>query len=198
MIEIKKNKIHEILLRLRECYGKKQWKYYSDPLDILIKTLLSQNTSDTNSFRAFDNLKEKFPNWEDCYNAPIQEIEKAIKIGGLARVKSQRIKDILERVKQETNGKFNLKFLEELDVEDAKKWLLSLKGVGEKTAACTLIFGFNKPIFPVDTHILRISKRIGLIGDISLEKAHNELKKIIPPEYYYELHLNLIAHGRQI
>ncbi|MHA1270168.1 MAG: endonuclease III domain-containing protein [Candidatus Helarchaeota archaeon] len=188
----------EILSILREKYGEKKWKSEISPLDILIKTILSQNTSDINSFRAFDSLKVKFPDWEKCYNAPVEEIEDTIKIGGLANVKSKNIKNVLEIINSKSNGEFNLDFLKEMDVDSANKWLKSLKGVGEKTAACTLIFGFNMPIFPVDTHILRVSKRLGLIADISLKKAHEIMKKIIPEDQYYESHLNLIAHGRKV
>ncbi|MHA1694114.1 MAG: endonuclease III domain-containing protein [Candidatus Helarchaeota archaeon] len=193
----KQSDINEIILILQDLYGKKNWKPDISPLDILIKTILSQNTSDLNSFRAFDNLKLKFPEWDAVLNSSLENIEDAIRIGGLAKIKSKRIKEILKIIKEKT-GDLNINFLKNWEVDEAKKWLLSLKGVGEKTAACTLIFGFNMPIFPVDTHILRVSKRLGLINDITLEKAHQELKKIFPPHYYYEVHLNLIEHGRQI
>jgi endonuclease-3 len=158
---------------------------------------LSQNTSDINSFRAFDNLKLKCPNWEKCLQTPIEEIEEAIRMGGLSKTKSKRIKNILEKIKEE-KGNLDISFLNEMTVDKARKWLISLKGVGEKTAAVTLLFAFNKPIFPVDTHVLRVTKRLGLIGDISLNKAHHVLKKLISPEDYYESHLNLIEHGRTI
>ena len=196
---MKKNieKIQNLINELRSIYGKKEWKQKNQPLDTLIKTILSQNTSDINSFRAFDSLKLKCPNWEICLQTPIEEIEEAIRMGGLAKTKSKRIKNILEKIKED-KGNLKINFLNNLPVDKARKWLISLKGVGEKTAAVTLLFAFNKPIFPVDTHVLRVTKRMGLIGDISLNKAHHELKKIISKEYYYESHLNLIEHGRKI
>jgi len=198
-MENKRKRIIKILKILRNFYSIKTWEKKYSPLDILIKTILSQNTSDRNSDRAFENLKEKFPDWDSVLKASDNEIEEAIKIGGLAKVKSKRIKEILNIIKLKNNGKLNLNFLSDYSVEEALNWLLSLKGVGEKTAACTLIFGFNKPVFPVDTHILRITKRLGLIDyNVSLSKAHNLLKDLIPEELYYESHLNLIEHGRKI
>jgi endonuclease-3 len=196
-MEKNSEKIQNLINELRSMYGKKEWKRKNPPLDTLIKTILSQNTSDINSFRAFDNLKLKCPNWEKCLQTPIEEIEEAIRMGGLSKTKSKRIKNILEKIKEE-KGNLDISFLNEMTVDKARKWLISLKGVGEKTAAVTLLFAFNKPIFPVDTHVLRVTKRLGLIGDISLNKAHHVLKKLISPEDYYESHLNLIEHGRTI
>lgn len=190
-------KIQNIIDKLRSIYGKKEWKQKNPPLDTLIKTILSQNTSDINSFRAFDSLKLTCPDWEKCLQTPIEEIEEAIRMGGLAKTKSKRIKNILEKIKEE-KGNLAINFLKDMPVDKARKWLISLKGVGEKTAAVTLLFAFNKPIFPVDTHVLRVTKRLGLIGDISLNKAHHELKRLMSNEDYYESHLNLIAHGRTI
>lgn len=169
-----------------------------NPLDVLIRTILSQNTSDKNSHRAFANLKRKFPNWEDLIGAPEEEIEREIRCGGLSRIKAARIKEALKRIKDKTDS-LSLEFLEKLSVEEARNFLLSLPGVGDKTASCVLLFSFGKPVFPVDTHIHRIINRLGIFGNrLNPKKIEELVEAHLPPNRFLSLHLNLIRLGREI
>jgi endonuclease-3 len=166
-------------------------------VDVLIQTILSQNTSDTNSHRAFKNLRDRFPQWDDVVAARPAEIENAIRTGGLAKIKAHRIKNILSRIKSEWKT-VSLDFLCAMSPEQARAVLAGFKGVGPKTAHCVLLFGCAMDVFPVDTHILRISKRIGLIHEsASLERAHELWSEFLPPGLAYPLHINLIEHGRR-
>ncbi|NPV69296.1 MAG: endonuclease III [Firmicutes bacterium] len=168
-----------------------------DPLDVLILTLLSQATNDRNSGRAFRRLKQRFPTWDRVLEASEAEIEEAIRVGGLARQKAARIKGILRAVLERT-GSFSLEFLRDWDTDAVWEYLTSLEGVGPKTAACVALFSLGRPAFPVDTHILRVSKRLGLVDEkASAEKAQEHLQKTIPPEMSMDLHLGLIEHGRR-
>jgi len=186
--------IHELLI---EEYGQREW-HPRDPLSVLISAILSQNTSDVNRDQAWRRLKERFPTWESLLAADTVEIAEAIRPGGLANMKAPRILEILRAVKRE-RGELTLDFLAEMEVDEAKRWLTSLNGVGPKTAAIVLLFSLGKPAFPVDTHVHRVSRRLGLIGPkTSREKAHEILEALLPPEIYYTFHLNLIAHGRQV
>ncbi|HHV62596.1 MAG TPA: endonuclease III [Firmicutes bacterium] len=188
-------RIRRINELLKEMYGPKV-REDEDPLDALIMTILSQNTSDINSHRAFANLKERFPSWDDVRRASVSEIKDAIRVGGLAGVKAGRIKRALEQIQSE-RGYTDLGFLRDLDVGDALKYLRTFEGVGPKTAACVLLFGCGRPVFPVDTHIHRIARRLGLIGkDIGPDEAHEVLGALVPHDIVYELHVNMIAHGR--
>lgn len=187
--------VHQLLI---EQYGQREWRPGRDPLSELIFTILSQNTSDVNRDRAWVRLKERFPTWESVLAADAEKLADAIRPGGLANVKAPRIQETL-RVIQMERGEFTLDFLAEMEVDEARKWLTSLKGVGPKTAATVLLFSLGKPAFPVDTHVHRVSQRLGLIGPkTSREKAHDVLEELIPPEIYYPFHLNLIAHGREV
>ncbi|MEA3406513.1 MAG: endonuclease III [Chloroflexota bacterium] len=187
--------IHEKLL---DYYGEPQRKQQRDPLDELVVTILSQNTSDTNSGRAYESLRERFPHWEKVLDADTSEVADAIRVGGLANVKAKRIQRILEEL-QEERGALSLGFLDEMEVEEARDYLLSLHGVGPKTAACVLLFSLHEPAFPVDTHVHRVTERLGLIPeDTSTEKAHTLLEATVPQDIYYALHLNLIRHGRTL
>ena len=187
--------VHQLLI---EEYGEREWRPRLDPLSELIFTILSQNTSDVNRDRAWRSLKERFPTWESVLAADTAELAEAIRPGGLANVKAPRIQETLRVIKEE-QGEFALGFLVEMGVDDAKQWLTSLKGVGPKTAAIVLLFSLGKPAFPVDTHVHRVSRRLGLIGPkTSREKAHEVLEELLPPEIYYTFHLNLIAHGREV
>jgi endonuclease III len=169
-----------------------------DPLDSLIETVLSQSTSDTNSRRAFASLKQRFPTWEQAHRARPQTIAMAIRSGGLANIKSVRIKTILHEIKKR-RGALDLSFLCQSPVDEARKFLISLDGVGPKTAACVLLFACRRPVFPADTHIMRVARRIGLIPRrCSDERAHEILERLIPPKEYYSTHINLIRLGRQI
>jgi endonuclease-3 len=191
-------KIRHIIEELRATYGAPRLGPRLDPLDVLIETILSQSTTDINSGRAFENLKRRFPSWEQARRARVASIEAAIRSGGLARQKSRRIKAILNEI-YERRGSLDLSFLCSAPIEDAVQFLSSLKGVGPKTLACTLLFACQRPLFPVDTHIFRIGQRLGLLPKkCSLEEAHRQMAELFPAERYYEIHINLIRHGRKI
>jgi endonuclease-3 len=183
---------------LAQEYGRLKWRSHRDPIAELILTILSQNTSDHNSRRAFDSLIKRFGSWEAVAKGSVEEIAEAIKLGGLARVKAPRIKGILEQIKAE-RGSFDLAFLNRMPVAEAKKWLRSLPGVGPKTAACVLLFSLGKPVLPVDTHIYRVAKRLGLIDStVSTEKAHELLGEMVPAKSVYQFHIHMIEHGRRV
>jgi endonuclease-3 len=168
------------------------------PIDELVLTILSQNTTDVNSNRAFENLKKRYPTWEDVLNAPQESIADAIKSSGIFNIKAQRIKATLEEINQRV-GKLDLSLIEDMELEEAKRWLTSLHGVGPKTAAIVLLFSFGRPALPVDTHVWRVTKRLGLIDEsISREKAHILLEDIVPQNCVYSLNSNLVRHGRAI
>jgi endonuclease-3 len=193
-----RGKISGTLHLLSGEYGNPEWHSDGDALSVLVQTILSQNTSDTNSSRAFQSLISTFPRWEDVANADVRQMAAAIRPGGLANIKALRIKQILEVIKQKY-GNFNLDFLEDMSLNEARQWLKNLPGVGEKTAACVLLFSLGRPALPVDTHVHRVARRLGLIGArISAEKAHIELLQLVPPEYVYQFHVLLIEHGRLI
>jgi endonuclease-3 len=195
----KRAKFIERIYRLLQLeYGHPNCKGGEDPLSELIATILSQNTSDRNSHRAFRNLKGRFPSWEEVRKASLEEIAEAIKVGGLSQQKAKRIKSLLEKIHQQV-GKLDLSFLKEMDGNAVKGYLLRFKGVGQKTAACVLLFSLGKPSMPVDTHILRVSKRIGLVPQMSSAvQAQVILEGITPPQLIHPLHLNLIEHGRRV
>ncbi len=169
-----------------------------NPVDVLVATILSQATSDVQSERAFQGLKRAFPTWEEVIEADPRDIEAAISNAGLGREKAKNIRDVLKRVRDDM-GEIDLRKLGRLDPGEATEYLLSLPGVGPKTAACTLLFGFDVPVFPVDTHILRIVKRLGIIPPaMSAEKAQATLNEMIPPDRMLGLHVGLIEHGRKV
>jgi endonuclease-3 len=183
---------------LEKEYGKKVLKPSYDPLSELIATILSQNTSDNNSHRAYRNLKHNFKNWEEVRFAPLRKIVQSIKVGGLEKIKAERIKDILNQIYKE-KGIVSLASLKKWDTDKVKSYLSHFTGVGDKTIACVLLFALGRPVLPVDTHILRVSKRLGLIPwKADSKKAHILLQNKIPPALVYPFHLNLIEHGRKI
>jgi endonuclease III len=187
--------ISELLL---DTYGYPTWRSSLPPVDELVSTILSQNTSDTNRDMAFDVLKRRYPSWEAVRDAPVEDVIDAIRSAGLANQKGPRIQAAL-RYLSETQGAISLDFLSNMKIEEAKAWLTAINGIGPKTAAIILLFAFNRPAFPVDTHIHRVTGRLGLIDpDTSAEQAHIELEAIIPPEEYFPAHLNLIRHGREV
>jgi endonuclease-3 len=193
----KKKTVRKIELLLRKEYGVPPKREPTDPLDVLVQTILSQNTSDTNSHRAFERLRQRFDDWNAARLAPVRQIENAIRVGGLARTKAQRIKKILSQI-HESYGKLSLHSLCRMKPEQASTTLGRFKGVGPKTVNCVLLFGCGMNVFPVDTHILRVSKRLGLIPDhTSLEHAHRLWTELLPTGLAYPLHLNLIEHGRR-
>jgi len=187
-----------IIQNLRAVYGVPRRERNLDPLDCLIETILSQSTSNQNSNRAYANLKARFPTWEQARRARPSSIEAAIRAGGLARQKSIRIKNLLNEI-YKRRGSLDLSFLRTIRLDDAVDFLTSFKGVGPKTAACTLLFACHRPIFPIDVHIFRIARRLGLLPEkCSDEQAHQIMAGTIPASRYYQAHINLIKHGRQI
>jgi len=186
--------IHNLLLSE---YGDHAWRP-RDPVATLVSTILSQNTNDVNRDRAFDQLEEHFPTWEAVRDAPVRELIEAIRPAGLAPTKAPHIQEALRRITIE-QGELSLDFLAGLPLEEARAWLRALPGVGPKTAAIVLLFAFGRPAFPVDTHIHRVARRLGLIpGRATRERAHELLEALIPPAIYYPFHINLIAHGRAV
>ncbi len=184
--------------RLLQSYGFPERRRPLPPLDELVSTILSQNTNDDNRDRAFATLRARFPTWEAVRDAPREDVIQAIRSAGLANQKGPRIQMILREISQE-RGELNLDFLRDWPAEKARDWLAHFKGVGPKTAAIVLLFSLNKPAFPVDTHIYRVSGRIGLRpAKMSVEKAHDLLASLLPEDAYYPAHLNLIRLGRQV
>jgi len=185
--------------RLAEVYGLPEWRPNGDPLGELVATILSQHTSDVNSERAYRQLRERFPTWEEARDAPVEEVAEAIRSGGLAEVKAERIQTILHLLTERIgDGPLTDEFLADQSMEEADAYLRSLPGVGPKTAACVLLFALGKPAFPVDTHVWRVTRRLGLIGGkVSADAAHVTLERMIPPAWRYAMHINLIRHGRR-
>ncbi len=191
-------RIKSLSLKLERTYGKKRWKIHADPLSELIATILSQNTSDHNSHKAFSNLRSKFKTWDKVRKARVRKIADTIRSGGLADVKAKRIKDILNQIYEE-NRNLDLSFLKRWRTEKIKAYLRKFKGVGEKTIACVLLFSLKRPAMPVDTHVLRVSKRLGLVQrKTDTQKAKTILEELVPENLVYQFHLNLIEHGRNI
>ncbi len=187
-----------IVQNLENTFGEPQLKAASDPLAMLIKIILSQATSDANSKRTFENLKEKFNNWNQAAVADEKDLAEAIRLGGLANQKAAVIKNLLAEIKTR-NGTLSLKFLAEMPDEEARNYLLQFRGIGPKTVACTLLFALHKEVFPLDTHIFRIFKRMGILpAKISDERAHKFLDKLVPAGKFYSLHVNLIRLGRTV
>ncbi len=191
------SRIRTLNALLREAYGPQTWSGRDSPLDELVRTILSQNTNDKNSGEGFRRLKARFPHWDDVLAAPTRTIASAIRVSGLSNIKAPRIKDILRQIKQEC-GTLSLDFLHDAPVEEARRYLLRFKGVGDKTAACVLLFACGRPVFPADTHVLRIAARLGLAPPrATAEKAHLLLGEAVPAKLMYSFHVLLILHGRR-
>ena len=189
--------VEAIIQRLIPLYGEPHHMPSDDPLAELILTVLSQNTADTNSGRAFTQLMRRYPSWHAIAVAPEDELITTIQGGGLAQQKAPRIQAILRAV-EERSPEANLDFLRVLSTEEARAWLRSLPGVGPKTAACVLLFALGRPAMPVDTHVERVSKRLGLIPvKGTAEQAHERLEAMVPQGDYYRFHMLLIKHGRR-
>lgn len=188
-------KLAEVAARLRDRFGPIQRRPGGDLLSILIGTILSQNTSDLNRDRAYSELRRRFPSWEGVLAAPVEELEAAIRGAGLHRQRARRIKEVLARLVEE-RGELSLEFLRDLPDGEAERWLLSLPGVGRKTAYIVLLFGLGRPFFPVDTHIARVTRRLGLVGP--KQEPHAALAPLVPEGKELELHLHLIRLGREI
>jgi endonuclease-3 len=188
-------KVHE---RLIEFYGEPVWRNPLPAIDELVSTILSQNTNDTNRDRAFNALRARFATWEDVRDANEIDVVNAIRPAGLANQKGPRIQQVLRSITEE-RGSLDLSFLADLPVEEAKAWLTKFNGVGPKTAAIVICFSLGKPAFPVDTHIYRVTGRIGLRPEkMTVEQAHPYLEGLFPPDTYYAAHLNIIRLGREI
>lgn len=191
-------RITQIVRRLQKTYGPCPWRQHGKPLDGLIGTVLSQHTSDANSDAAYENLRRAFPTWRACMSARPGEVERAIRCGGLARQKTRSIQAIL-RFLQVDRGRLSLDFLRRWPMRRAREYLLALPGVGPKTAACVLLFNLHKPALPVDTHVHRLARRLGLIpDDASAEDAHELLEAACPKRLVYPFHILLIRHGREV
>jgi endonuclease-3 len=187
--------VHE---RLAGAYGEPTWRPHLDPVSELVSTILSQNTNDVNRDRAFGQLRERFPAWEAVRDADEVEVKEAIRIAGLANHKGPAIQRALCQI-SEQRGDLSLDFLADMPVPEAKAWLTEIKGVGPKTAAIVLLFSLGMPAFPVDTHVHRVTGRLGLIGPkVTRERAHGILEELLPHELYYPFHLNVIRHGREV
>ena len=190
--------IQSVLARLGEVFGLPEWCNPLPPLDELVCTILSQNTNDRNRDIAFTALKKRFPTWEEVIDAGEDEIINTIRIAGLANQKGPRIKAVLTQIQKE-RGNLDLSFLADLPLEDAREWLLRFKGVGRKTAAIVLQFSLNRPAFPVDTHIYRVTGRLGVRPPAyNVDQTHLWMEKIVDPRNFYAGHLNLIRLGREI
>lgn len=189
-------------LEVREClleeFGQPVWRNPLPAIDELVSTILSQNTNDVNRDKGFAKLREIFPTWEAVRDAPEDEVIEAVRIAGLANQKGPRIQKALRQISAE-RGELDIAFLKEMPVRKAHDWLTKFKGVGPKTAAIVLLFSLGMPAFPVDTHIYRVTGRLGLRPDkMSVEKAHPHLEEVFPPETYYDAHLNIIRLGREV
>lgn len=182
-----------IASRLEELYGPIEWRSHGDPLEVLISTILSQNTNDANRDRAYESLKARFPSYEAILQADVNDLAEAIKPGGLQHQKARRIQQILRTLKAE-RGSFDLSYLQGLSLEEALKELLKHEGIGKKTAGIVLTFSLNKPYFPVDTHIRRIALRLRLVK--RGQDPHEVMNRLVPDHLKYQLHLHLIRHGR--
>ena len=190
--------VRYIIQNLERAYGVPTNERASRPLDMLIQIILSQATSDTNSHRTFAALKKRFPNWDALLRARESTVAATIRSGGLANQKAAVIKSVLRRIKEE-RGQLNLDFLQELSAEEAVRYLKQFRGLGPKTIACTLLFACRKEVFPLDTHIFRILRRVGLIPQKCTDaRAHEIMNHLVPPGKFYSFHVNLIRHGRAL
>ncbi|HVG29962.1 MAG TPA: hypothetical protein VM864_09710 [Pyrinomonadaceae bacterium] len=197
--EAEEKPIKYIVQNLERAYGvpENEWAG-SEPLDMLVSVILSQATSDTNSRRTFAELKRRYPTWDDALAARESSIAAAIKSGGLANQKARVIKNLLKQIK-ERRASLDLSFVGEMSDEEAVGYLSQFRGIGPKTVACTLLFACGKEVFPLDTHIFRVLRRVGLIPEkCSDSRAHAMLNRIVPAGKFYSLHVNLIRHGRKI
>ncbi|MEP7357420.1 MAG: endonuclease III, partial [Anaerolineales bacterium] len=188
-------RIHAALLA---AYGEPTWRSEMPPLDELVSTILSQSTNDVNRDRAFEALRARFPTWEAVRDAPAAQVVDAIRVAGLANQKGPRIQAVLRDITAE-RGALDLEFLRDLPVAEARAWLTKFKGVGPKTAAIVLLFSLGRPAFPVDTHVHRVTGRLGLRPEkMSADDSHPHFEDLLPPNTYYAAHLNLIRHGREV
>lgn len=193
-----RKKIKRVTRRLETRFGTPGRGRRKDPLETLVQTLLSQNTNDRNRDRAYQQLRTRFPRWEDVLNATPQAVIRAIRVGGLAGQKTKRLREILRWVKKR-EGKLSLASLKRMETEEIKGAFGNLKGIGPKTLHCLLLFGLGREAFPVDTHVLRVGKRLGFIPErSSAAKAHEWMSPLVPRGKSLSLHVNLIRFGRLV
>jgi endonuclease-3 len=198
--EVREEEICEVNETLRRTYDVDKTELQEDsPLDSLVRTILSQNTNDRNRDIAFARLKEQFPNWDAVADAPWEEVQEAIRSSNHSPTKAGRIQAILRDLREKCGGHASLDFLADMTTEAANDYLLSMEGVGKKTAACVLMFTLNRPVMPVDTHIHRVAQRLEWIGPkVGKEAAHDILNAIVPPDARFTLHVNFWEHGRVV
>ncbi len=195
---VQPEKVLQTLAILRAVYGPRALHSQRDPVAELVLTILSQNTSDRNSGRAFRQLCARYTTWDAVLDADLAELTDTIRVGGLANIKAARIQNTLRAI-IERRGALNLDFLRDLSLDEARRWLTALPGIGPKTAGCVLCFACDQPAMIVDTHIHRVAKRVGMIGpSVSADAAHYLLEAVVPPEDAYQFHVSVLLHGRQI
>jgi endonuclease-3 len=181
---------------LRAVYGPLDWQDGTDPMEELVSCILSQNTNDANRDRAFFAMRERYPTWQSVVDAPTDELIDTLRPAGLANQKAPRIQRVLERIHEE-RGAYNIDFLRDMTLDEARAWLVSFDGIGPKTAAIVLCFAFGRPAFPVDTHIYRVGQRLGFIpAHFNVERAHPLMEALVPDYQHYAFHIYLIRHGR--
>ena len=189
--------IKRALKRLEHAYGRREWVCWGKGVDVLVGTILSQNTSRANSQAGYKQLRREFRSWNQAADAPVEQVERCIRISGLSKIKAPRIQKILRELR-DRHGRISLEYLRHMNPEDAYAELTRFHGVGAKTASCVLLFAYNLPIFPVDTHIRRIAERLGWVSKgTSADDVQRELTPLIAPEDNYSLHILLVEHGRQ-
>src|SRR5919199_4903226 len=188
-----------IVQNLERAYGVPVNKWTGwDVLDMLVSVILSQATNDANSDRTYDALKKRFPTWDAALRARERTLAGTIRLGGLANQKAAVIRGLLRQIK-ERHGSLDLSFVKEMPTGEAVRYLSGFRGVGPKTAACTLLFACGKDVFPLDTHIFRVLRRVGLIpARCSDEFAHRVMNRLVPAGKFYSFHVNLIRHGRKL
>jgi endonuclease III len=190
-------RLRQVLERLRREYGRPSTRIHGSPIDELVLTVLSQNTNDRNRDVAYERLRERFPSWEAVRDAPVEEIEEAIRPGGLAVTKAPRIQRILQAISD--SGSMDLGWMADAPLEEARDYLCELPGVGRKTAACVLLFSYGRHDVPVDTHVHRVGTRLGLFREgASLDECHDEMLRLSSGADPMEAHVALIRHGRRI
>jgi len=190
--------IRGIYQKLKDFYGEAPKPDDKSGVEYLVETILSQNTNDVNRDKAYQNLQDRYDSWKEVEKGDVDELTETIRVAGLGPTKANRIQNALRIVREETGGKYSLDFIRDMSVEEAKDWLENIPGIGPKTAAIILCFHFKKPVIPVDTHVHRISKRLGIIPkDASRKKAHKILDEKVPDDIKYGFHRLLITHGRE-
>jgi endonuclease-3 len=190
--------ISAIVRRLEKAYGPRPWRKHASGVEGLVQTILSQNTTDKNSAAALRALRARFASWEEVIEAPTADVALAIRSGGLAQIKAPRIQAALRAV-QAKAGRLSLAFLARRPIEEAKAFLQSLDGIGPKTASCVLMFCYNRPALPVDTHVHRVARRLGLIVQrCTAERAHEVLESNCPAKLVYSFHVLMVEHGRRV